>query len=53
MIESFLGLKGGTPIGLIPLLIPLEIMAFLFRTISLGLRLAINLITGKILTKKY
>ncbi|KAJ8322476.1 ATP synthase F0 subunit 6 [Batrachochytrium dendrobatidis] len=44
-------LPGGTPIGLIPLLIPLEIMAFLFRTISLGLRLAINLITGKILTK--
>lgn len=29
----------------------LEIIAYVFRTISLGLRLAINLITGHILLK--
>ena len=44
-------LPGGTPLGLIPLKIILEIIAYLFRTLSLGLRLAINLITGHILAK--
>jgi F-type H+-transporting ATPase subunit a len=44
-------LPGGTPLGLIPLKVALEIIAFVFRTISLGLRLAINLITGHLLLK--
>ena len=44
-------LPGGTPLGLIPIKIFLEIIAYIFRTISLGLRLAINLITGNILAK--
>ena len=44
-------LPGGTPILLIPLMILLEINAYLSRTLSLGLRLAINLITGHILVK--
>src|SRR5688572_14129667 len=42
-------LPAGTPIGLIPLMVFLEILAYIFRTISLGLRLSINLITGHIL----
>ena len=51
---SYLGalfLPGGTPLALIPLMVILEIIAYLSRTISLGLRLAINLITGHILAK--
>lgn len=36
---------------LIPLKVILELVAYLFRTISLGLRLAINLITGHVLAK--
>lgn len=44
-------LPGGTPLGLIPIKILLEIIAYIFRTISQGLRLAINQITGHILTK--
>jgi F-type H+-transporting ATPase subunit a len=44
-------LPAGTPIGLLPLMIPLEILAYLTRTLSLGLRLAVNIITGHILVK--
>lgn len=44
-------LPSGTPLGLIFLMIPLEILAYLTRTLSLGLRLAVNLITGHILAK--
>ena len=44
-------LPTGTPLGLIPLMVALEINAFVSRTLSLGLRLAINLITGHILCK--
>lgn len=44
-------LPGGTPLGLILLKVALEIIAYIFRTLSLGLRLAINLITGHILAK--
>lgn len=44
-------LPGGTPLGLIPLMVFLEVNAYLSRTLSLGLRLAINLITGHILCK--
>jgi F0F1-type ATP synthase membrane subunit a len=32
-------------------MIPLEILAYLTRTLSLGLRLAVNIITGHILVK--
>lgn len=44
-------LPAGTPFALIFLMIPLEIQAYLTRTFSLGLRLAVNLITGHILAK--
>lgn len=44
-------LPAGTPLGLLPLMIPLEILAYFTRTLSLGLRLAVNLITGHILVK--
>lgn len=44
-------LPGGTPLILIPLMVMLEIVAYISRTLSLGLRLAINLITGHILCK--
>ena len=44
-------LPGGTPLVLIPMMVILEIIAYLARTLSLGLRLAINLITGHILAK--
>ena len=44
-------LPAGTPIGLVFLMVPLEILAYLTRTFSLGLRLAVNLITGHILAK--
>ena len=44
-------LPTGTPLPLIFLMIPLEILAYITRTISLGLRLAVNLITGHILAK--
>lgn len=44
-------LPSGTPLGLIPVKIVLEILAYIFRIISLGLRLAINKITGHVLVK--
>jgi F-type H+-transporting ATPase subunit a len=44
-------LPGGTPLGLVPLMVALEVNAYLSRTLSLGLRLAINLITGHTLCK--
>lgn len=48
---THLFLPAGTPIGQIPLMIPLEIVAYLTRTLSLGLRQAVNIITGHILVK--
>jgi F-type H+-transporting ATPase subunit a len=42
-------LPAGCPVVLVPLMIVLECLAYVFRTISLGLRLAINIMTGKIL----
>lgn len=39
-------LPSGTPLGLIPVKIFLEILAYFFKILSLGLRLSINLITG-------
>jgi len=44
-------LPSGTPIGLVPLMVFLEIFGILTKAISLGLRLAINLITGHLLLK--
>jgi len=44
-------LPAGTPLGLIPLMVLLELLAFVTRTLSLGLRLGVNLITGHILVK--
>lgn len=35
---THLFLPAGTPLGLIPLMVPLEIVAYLTRTLSLGLR---------------
>jgi ATP synthase subunit 6 len=49
IIDLFL--PAGTPIFLLPLMIPLELLAYVTRTFSLGLRLAVNLITGHILVK--
>ncbi|KAJ2996084.1 hypothetical protein HDV02_000184 [Globomyces sp. JEL0801] len=42
-------LPSGTPTALIIPLIVLELLAFIFRIISLGLRLSINMITGHLL----
>lgn len=44
-------LPSNTPLLLVPLLVLLEILAYLFRAISLALRLSINIMTGKILGK--
>lgn len=44
-------LPSGTPNGLIPLLVILEVLAYLIRILSLGLRQGINLITGHVLLK--
>lgn len=44
-------LPSGTPLALVPIKVLLEILAYIFRTLSLGLRLAINLITGHLLLK--
>lgn len=44
-------LPGGTPLWLAPLLIIIELFAFLARPVSLSLRLAANIIAGHILTK--
>lgn len=44
-------LPAGTPIGQVPLMIVLEVLAYVTRTLSLGLRQAVNMITGHILAK--
>jgi F-type H+-transporting ATPase subunit a len=44
-------LPSGTPTFLIVLKVFLEIVSYIFKTLSLGLRLAINLITGHLLLK--
>ena len=44
-------IPNGTPLFQIPLMIPLEIISYLARTFSLGLRQAVNMITGHILVK--
>ena len=44
-------IPAGTPLGLVPLMIALETLAYIIKILSLGLRLAINLTTGHILVK--
>ena len=44
-------IPAGTPLALVPLMIVLELVAYVTRTLSLGLRLAVNMITGHILAK--
>jgi F-type H+-transporting ATPase subunit a len=44
-------LPAGTPLGLVPLLVVIEIISYLARAISLGCRLAANIIAGHILLK--
>lgn len=44
-------LPAGTPLFLIPAMIIQEILAYITRTLSLGLRQAVNMITGHILVK--
>jgi F-type H+-transporting ATPase subunit a len=46
-------LPHGTPIGLAPLLIPLEILSYCFRPISLSLRLFANMTAGHTLLKVF
>ena len=41
----------GTPVALIPLMVFIEVISFLTRTLALGLRLAVNMITGHTLVK--
>lgn len=43
----------GTPLVLLPLMIIIEILSYLSRTLSLGLRLAVNMITGHTLVKVF
>jgi len=44
-------LPAGTPLPLTFLMIIIEVIAYITRTLSLGLRLAVNMITGHILVK--
>jgi len=44
-------LPAGTPLPLTLLLVVIEVIAYTTRTLSLGLRLAVNLITGHVLAK--
>ena len=41
----------GTPLGLVPLLVLIELISYLARAVSLGVRLAANVIAGHILLK--
>lgn len=49
LIAAFV--PSGTPLALIIPMFALEVLAYLTRTLSLGLRLAINMITGHVLVK--
>jgi F-type H+-transporting ATPase subunit a len=44
-------IPAGTPLGLVPLLVAIEIISYLARAISLGCRLAANIVSGHILLK--
>lgn len=41
----------GTPLGLVPLLVIIELISYLARSVSLGIRLAANMIAGHTLLK--
>jgi F-type H+-transporting ATPase subunit a len=44
---------GGCPIYVMPLLVPIEILSYLVRPVSLSLRLAINMTAGHIMLKTF
>jgi F-type H+-transporting ATPase subunit a len=44
-------IPSGTPLGLVPVLVGIELISYLSRAISLGLRLAANMIGGHVLLK--
>ena len=44
-------IPAGTPQGLVPVMLALEILAYMIKILSLGQRLAINMTTGHILMK--
>lgn len=44
-------IPGGTPLGLVPLLVIIETISYLARAISLGVRLGANMIAGHVLLK--
>lgn len=44
-------LPGGSPLLLAPLLVPIEIISFIFKPISLGVRLFVNIMAGHTLLK--
>jgi F-type H+-transporting ATPase subunit a len=46
-------IPAGTPIALVPLMIIIELISYLTRTFSLGLRLSVNMITGHTLVKVF
>jgi len=46
-------IPAGTPLALVPLMIIIEIISYLTRTFSLGLRLSVNMITGHTLVKVF
>ena len=46
-------LPGGAPLALAPLMVPLEIISYCFRAVSLGLRLFANMMAGHTLMKVF
>src|SRR5947199_324965 len=43
----------GCPLGLLPLLVLIEFISYLARNVSLGLRLAANILSGHMLLNKF
>jgi len=46
-------LPSGTPFGLIPLLVPIEVVSYTFRLVSLSVRLFANMLAGHTLMKVF
>jgi F-type H+-transporting ATPase subunit a len=46
-------LPSGTPFGLIPLLVPIEVVSYSFRLVSLSVRLFANMLAGHTLMKVF
>jgi F-type H+-transporting ATPase subunit a len=44
-------IPAGTPLGLIPLIIVVEVLAYITRISSLGIRITVNMVTGHTLVK--